>query len=82
MMDGYGFGHGFGILSWVLIFLVVVVVAVFLSRAFGDGNTYDRVVPHDKSPLDILKERYARGEIDHDEFEKRKRDLQGRGSGP
>jgi len=32
----------------------------------------------DKSALEILEERYARGEVDQDDFERRKRDLQDR----
>jgi len=30
----------------------------------------------DKSPLEIVQERYARGEIDREEYEQKKRDLE------
>jgi putative membrane protein len=78
MMDGYGFGfgHGLGILFWILILLGVVVAAGFLARGLGSRTTFDQPPPDARSPLDILKERYAKGEIDHEEYHRRKRDLE------
>ena len=77
MMGGYGWGGGWGfgmigmLLWWVLIVLGIVLLAKWLfSGAPGRGGHVSR----DRS-LDILKERYARGEIDKKEFEEKKRDL-------
>ncbi len=78
MMDGFGFGHGFGILYWILILVLVVAAAGFILRGFGGSTRSDPSSSRDKSPLEILETRYARGEIEHDEFERRKRDLQDR----
>lgn len=68
---GFGFGGGFMWLFWVL--LVVVVAWAVKATAFADRKNGGA----GKSPLEILQDRLARGEIDEEEFE-RKRKLLGR----
>lgn len=79
MMWGWGptFGMGgsfmmfFGVIFWVL----VIVGIVYAIRAFS-GNTGSVSSQGSRSrALDILKERYARGEIDTEEYETRKREI-------
>ena len=85
---GYEWGHGPGMMGWgygmswfgpiimAAFWIAVIVGIVFLirwlvlsTRARSHGTT-----PGD-SALEILKKRYARGEIDKEEFEAKKRDL-------
>jgi putative membrane protein len=79
MMPWGGFGGGFGglgmlvmLVFWGLIIVGIVLVVRWLveqgSRGGGTG-------PEGESALDILKKRYARGEIGREEFEAKKRDL-------
>ena len=73
---GGGVGMWFGPL-WMFVWLalvVAVIVAVirWLSEKGGSGDRPGR------GARDILDERYARGEIDRDEYMKRKQDIAGR----
>jgi len=76
MWAGGWHGWFFGPLMMILFIIVAVVVVVLLVRWLGGpghgASQHDR---QGKSPLDILKERYARGEIDKEEFEERRRTL-------
>ena len=76
MWDGGWHGWFFGPLMMILFFALVVAVVVLLVRWLGGGgHGIPMHFPPGKTPVDILKERYARGEIDKEEFEERRRVL-------
>ena len=75
MMNGFG-GHGWGMgMGWWWIIGIIVLIAIIWPVVQGINRKNNIPRESEKSALDILKERYARGEIDKQEFEERKRDL-------
>ena len=64
---------GFGMIGMVLLGVLIIVGIIVLVR--WTSGSEPRSHPHSKSALDVLEERYARGEIDKQEFEEKKRDL-------
>lgn len=72
MMDGFGHGWGMG-WGWFVILAIIVLIVWLIVNALNKKN--NRSTPADKSALDILKDRYARAEIDKQEFEEKKKEL-------
>jgi putative membrane protein len=71
-MMGYG-GYG-GIFMWLILLIVAVVIVYFLfMRHKQTGNA---VGSEKESPAEILRRRYARGEISREEFERLKKDIE------
>ncbi|MBI2600453.1 SHOCT domain-containing protein [Candidatus Daviesbacteria bacterium] len=72
MMGGWG---GFGILGWVtmLAFWILLILGVIALIRYLGG--WSKRGDEGRSTLDILKERYARGEIGKKEFEEMKKEL-------
>jgi len=82
---GWGMGPGMMYDSWgwfggilMIVFWVLVIVAVvFLIRYLAStGRTGSERPGASESALDILKKRYARGEINKAEYESMKRDIE------
>ncbi|MDP3307076.1 SHOCT domain-containing protein [Methylotenera sp.] len=71
-MNGYGMGAmGLGMsLFWILL---IVGIVLLVKMLLGSGSAFG--CTQGKTALDILKERYARGEINKDEFDQKKLDL-------
>lgn len=78
MMYYYGHGDGFGPLEFlghILWFVIIVALIIFALRLIR-GRGPRRWSPMMRNPsLDILAERYARGEISKEEYEERKKVL-------
>lgn len=82
IMAQYGHGPGnwghmmpFGGWGMILLLLVVVVGVVGLFRTTGKQGAPPQGTEKHETPLGILKKRYARGEIEKDQFERMKKDL-------
>ena len=70
----WGFGHGYGGMFMGFILLIVLVVAIyFVVQALRAKNTVGQA---QDTPLDILKKRYAKGEIAKEDFDRMKKDLE------
>ena len=88
-MSGFGFAGGFGIfaLVWILVILAfwgLVIGGLILGiRWLIRSERNSRVPPSApptaaaEDPLEVLRHRYARGEIDDEEFERRRKTLSG-----
>lgn len=71
MMNGWGMG--FGLIFWLLVLALLVAGVVWFVRSQADVGI--RSQQRRSVGLDVLEERYARGEIDREEYLQKKRDL-------
>jgi len=71
-MGSFGwFGPGFGWLFMILFWVLVIAGIVALIKWLASSSTQRGETPHE-----ILKARYARGEIGKDEYERMRHELQ------
>lgn len=84
MHDGWMWGDGYGLGGWIvmalvmIVFWALVITAIVLAvRYFAGGGTAQGRAGGAPQPLtggraeDLLAERYARGEIDDEEYRRR-----------
>ncbi len=66
----YPYGNG-----WYVMALVWVLIIVAVAIGIGWFSRRRRGVASEESAIEILRKRYARGEISREEFEEKKKDL-------
>ncbi len=75
-MHDWGMGWGGGMVLGPLLTIVLVVLLIALiipfARGIGGGGS-----PRARTARDVLDERYARGEIDREEYLRRRQDISG-----
>ena len=78
VMQGYGHGMNFGMgwgLGWIFPLIILGLLVWLVVKVSRQNQSAEAGQITSESPLDILKKRYARGEIDKQEFEEKKKDL-------
>ncbi len=68
----YSAGMGWWMIAWMVVFWGVLIALIVwgIRKLTGRGDSTRK-----QDPLDVVKERYARGEITKEEFEQLKKDL-------
>jgi putative membrane protein len=75
-MDGFWWGGGIiGILTMLLFLGLFIALAYFLFRAGATNQRFDEQNRQRPDALQILKQRYARGEISRAEYKEMRREL-------
>ncbi len=70
-----GWWMGIGIVHMLLFWgLIILAIAALVKWRSGTSRTSEH--SRDRTALEILQERYARGEIDREEYEQKRADLQ------
>ena len=74
--SSWGWGHmAFGGAMMIVFWSGVILLVVLLARGIGGLGYRDRRSPNRPSPLEILQERFAKGEIDQKEYDERRQVL-------
>ncbi|MFZ0612900.1 MAG: SHOCT domain-containing protein [Desulfobacterales bacterium] len=79
-MMGWGIGGGGwlgGVFMLVWWMVVIAAVVAFIRWVFAAKKPAAACAPPVESPLDVARKRYARGEIDQEQFRIMKRELEG-----
>src|SRR5665647_1899649 len=71
-MMHYGFGYG-GMFMWIIFLIVIGLLIYFIVQT---QKTKGQTPTQGESHLDILKRRYAKGEIAREEYERMKKELE------
>lgn len=69
--DMMGWG---GVIGMVIFWIVIIIIIVVLVKYIATQSSTR--IERNETPLEIIKRRYANGEIDKEEYEQKKKDLE------
>lgn len=72
--DMFWGGMWFGWIFWI----IIIALIVWLLIRQSNSDKQNVLPPGQESPLDLLKKRYAKGEITREQFLQMKNDLEGK----
>ena len=72
MWGSYVWGMGYGWIYMIIIWAVIITAIAYHAKFFMKSSDFQ--VRHE-APIDILKRRYAKGEITREEFERMRDDV-------
>jgi putative membrane protein len=76
MGDGYGSMGGFNMVFWLLALVLLAGAAIWFMRSSPSIGLGRPGATASSSGLDLLEQRYARGEVNREEYLQKKGDLQ------
>jgi putative membrane protein len=79
MMGNWGYGYGYGpihMIVWVVIIIAVIALCAWMMRSVCMPGMRRHAMSR-SAGLDVLEQRYARGEINRDEYLQKKQDIVG-----
>lgn len=69
---GWGWGMGFGSFGMIIFLVLIILGIVYFIKLVTRGRKKEE---KEETALEILKKRYAKGEINKEEFEAKKKDI-------
>lgn len=73
---GYGWDGGWLGWLWMVVWWILVIFLIISAIRWFSERTSQNGMVHGKSALEILKERYAKGEIEKKEYEEKRKALE------
>ena len=70
----YGWGGGLTMIFMGLFWILIIALAIWAIIKFAKKENFSEMISN-KNPLEIIKERYAKGEISKTKFEEMKKEL-------
>lgn len=75
--DWHGMHWPGGMLMGIIVLIIVIIVAYIVIKTLMKERTESGFLEKQEAPLDILKKRYAKGEISKEDFDRMKEELKG-----